>query len=75
MDEILRILSSLKSGVDFETEENIMSDRLLDSIDIIELVSELEDTFDIEIDMEYMEKENFESAQTIWEMVQEIREG
>ncbi|MBQ9562202.1 MAG: acyl carrier protein [Lachnospiraceae bacterium] len=75
MEEILAMLSELNSSVDFATAENIMSSRLLDSIDIIELVSKLEDAFDIEIGMEYMDKENFESAQAIWEMVQEIQEG
>ncbi|MBQ4473794.1 MAG: acyl carrier protein [Lachnospiraceae bacterium] len=75
MEEILAMLSELNSSVDFAAAENIMSSRLLDSIDIIELVSKLEDAFDIEIGMEYMDKENFESAQAIWEMVQEIQEG
>ena len=75
MEEILEILRGLNSSVDFENAEGILSNRLLDSIDIVELVSELEDAFDIEIDMEYMERENFESAQAIWEMVQEIQEG
>ena len=75
MEEILEILRGLNSSVDFENAEGILSNRLLDSIDIVELVSELEDAFDIEIDMEYMERENFESAQSIWEMVQEIQEG
>ena len=75
MEEILEILRGLNSSVDFENAEGILSNRLLDSIDTVELVSELEDAFDIEIDMEYMERENFESAQAIWEMVQEIQEG
>ena len=75
MEQILEILSGLNSAVDFSTAEHIISDRLIDSIDIMELVSKLEETFDIEIGMEYMENKNFESAGAIWEMIEEIREG
>lgn len=75
MDKIIEILKSLKSGVDFETAEGIVTNKLIDSIDIASMISELEEAFDIEISMEYMENENFDSAKAIWEMVQEIQEG
>ncbi len=75
MDAIIRILSSLKSGVDFSTAQGIVSDHIIDSIDISTMISMIEDEFDIEITMEYMENENFDSAQAIWDMVQEIQES
>ena len=34
----------------------------------------LEDEFDVEIGMEYMENENFDSAAAIWEMIEELAE-
>lgn len=74
MERVIEILKGLKSGVDFEHEEHIITDKLLDSIDITSLISTLEEEFDIEIGMEYMENANFESAKAIWEMVQEIQE-
>ena len=74
MDKIIEILSSLKSGVDFAEEENIVTGKILDSIDITSLIALLEEEFDIEIGMEYMENENFDSAEAIWEMVQELQE-
>ncbi|MBR2742883.1 MAG: acyl carrier protein [Clostridia bacterium] len=75
MDKIIEILSSLKTGVDFETAENIVTNKILDSIDIASLITALEDEFDIEISMEYMDNKNFDSAQAIWEMVQELQEA
>lgn len=75
MEKIIEILNSLKSGVDFHTAQGIVTNKILDSIDIATMISMLEDEFDIEISMEYMENENFDSAGAIWEMIQEIQEG
>ena len=72
MDKIIEILSSIKSGVDFANEEQIVSGGVLDSIDITEFITALEEEFDIEIGMEYMENENFDSVEAMWDMVQEI---
>jgi acyl carrier protein len=74
MEKIIEILTELKSGVDFETAEGIVTNKIIDSIDIASLISTLEEEFDIEIGMEYMDNENFDSAQAIWEMVQELME-
>ncbi len=73
MDEVIKILSSLKSGVDFSTAQGIVTNKIIDSIDISTMISMIEDEFDIEITMEYMVNENFDSAQAIWDMVQEIQ--
>ena len=74
MDKIIEILSGLKSGVDFSTAERIATDKILDSIDIASLITALEDEFDIEISMEYMDNKNFDSVSAIWEMVKELQE-
>lgn len=75
MEKIIEILSSLKTGVDFSVAQGIVTNKLIDSIDIATMITMIEDEFDIEISMEYMENENFDSAEAIWEMVQEIQEG
>ncbi len=74
MEKVVEILSSLKSGVDFNTAESIVTDKVIDSIDIASLISMIEEEFDVEIGMEYMENENFDSAAAIWEMIQELKE-
>lgn len=75
MDKIIELLSSIKSGVDFANEDQIVTGGVLDSIDITEFITALEDEFDIEIGMEYMENENFDSVDAIWEMVEELQEA
>ena len=75
MDKIIEILSSIKSGVDFANEDEIVTGGVLDSIDITEFITALEEEFDIEIGMEYMENENFDSVEAIWEMVEELQEA
>lgn len=75
MDKIVEILSSIKSGVDFANEEEIVTGGILDSIDVTEFITALEEEFDIEIGMEYMENENFDSVAAIYEMVEELQEA
>lgn len=74
MDEIVAILNEIKSGVDFEHEDQIVTGKILDSIDITNLIAKLEDRYDIEIGMEYLDNEYFDSAEAIWNMVQELRD-
>lgn len=74
MEKIIEILNGLKSGIDFQNAKDIVTGKLLDSIDITSLIASLEDEFDIEIGMEYMENSNFDSVEAIWAMVQELQD-
>ena len=74
MEQIIEILKKLRSDVDCENVTDIVTGQVLDSIGITTLISELEDTFDIEIGMDYMVNSNFDSVQAIWNMVQEIQD-
>ena len=74
MDKIIEILNGLKSGIDFMSAKNLVTGKVLDSIEITSLIASLEETFDIEIGMEYMENENFDSVEAMWDMVQEIQD-
>ena len=74
MDKIIAILSGLKSGVAFATAEGIVTNKIIDSIDIATMISSIEEEFDIEIGMEYMENKNFDTVAAIWNMIQEIEE-
>ena len=74
MDKVIEILSSLRTDVDFETATELVTGKILDSIAITSLIAMLEEEFDIEIGMEYMENENFDSAEAIWNMVQELED-
>ena len=72
MDELLEILSDLHPEVDFENEEGLIDDGILDSFDIVTLISEIQDVFEVTIDAQKIVPENFNSANAIYSMIQEL---
>lgn len=75
MEQVLEILQEIKPTLDFEAEKALIDDALLDSFDIISIVNELNDAFDIEITVGNLLPENFNSAEAIWALVQELQEA
>ena len=49
MEELMNILSELHPDVDFEKEERLVEDMILDSFDIVSLISEINEEFDVTI--------------------------
>ena len=74
MEELLEILNDIQPGVDFENEKHLIDDHLLDSLSIISLVAELEDTFDVTIPAVEIIPDNFNSAEAMLELLQRLRE-
>lgn len=73
MEELLTILNGIKPEIDFLHEQSLISDEILESMDIIMIVSELEQNYDITIDLETLVPENFENADAILKMVEQLR--
>ncbi len=65
MEKILSILNSIRPEEDFTTSEDFISDGLLDSFDLISLVSELDENFSISIDGMDINQENFKNLDAI----------
>ena len=74
MDELKEILTGIHPEVDYDTETGLIDRRIFDSFDVITLVGELMDTFDIEITAEQMIPSNFNSMEAIWNLVEELSE-
>ena len=72
MDEILGILNDVRPDVDFMNEKRLIDDEILDSFDIITIVSEFNEEFDIEIDVEDLEPENFNTVQAMKELIDRL---
>lgn len=72
MEELLEALKRANSKVDWNTDKKLYTDKVIDSIDMTSILAELEETFDIEIDMEYIVPANFDSVDAMWKMVQEL---
>ncbi len=75
MDELLEILEDLHPEVDFETEEHLIDNAILDSFDIVTIISEIADVFDVVVPAKDIVPENFNSAQALWEMIERIEDG
>lgn len=74
MDVILDILEDLKPGEDYRSRTDLVDARVLDSLTILALVSELEETFDIAIPAVEIVAENFNSLEGMWAMVCRLQE-
>ena len=74
MNEVLEILGDLRPDVDFKEEKALVSDGILDSIDIISLVQELDEEFDITIKPADLIPENFNSVEAISKLVEKLME-
>ena len=62
---ILDILQEMHEDIDYEKEKALVTDKILDSFDLVSLVSELTDAFDIEITAKDFVEENFNSLDTL----------
>jgi acyl carrier protein len=72
MEKVLEILEELRPDVDFENEDSLVDGGVLDSFDIVALVGELNDEFDIEIKPSDLVPANFNSAKAISDLVEKL---
>ena len=72
MDRLIEALKRVNPDIDYENEKALITGKVIDSIDMTSILAEIEDTFDIEIDMEYIVPQNFDSVEAMWDMIQEI---
>lgn len=68
--QIIEILSEICPGVDFETETALIDDGLIDSLDIVAVVTELMEAFDVELGVDDLTPENFNSVEAIEELIE-----
>ena len=72
MTELLEILENLHPEVDFDTCTTLIDDKILDSFDIITIISEINEEFDVVIPAEEIIPENFNSAQALYDLVTKL---
>ena len=68
--QIIEILSEICPGVDFETETALIDDGLIDSLDIVAVVTELMEAFDVELGVDDLTPENFNSVEAIEDLIE-----
>lgn len=73
MEQLLKILSEIKPDVDFNIAESLIDDEIFDSFDIVQLVGQISEEFEIEISPNDILPENFNSAGAMWQMIQRLK--
>lgn len=74
LNEVIEILKEVHPEVDYMTEDKLIDKRIFDSFDVVSVVGELMDAFDVEITAEHMIPDNFNSAQAITSLVESLSE-
>ena len=73
MEELIGLLQDIKEDVDFENCETLIDDHILDSFDILQIISTLNDNYDISIPASEIVPANFNSAKALLAMVQRLQ--
>lgn len=71
-EKILDILGKVNEDILSYTGKNMIGDGIIDSFELIEIVSRLEEEFDIEIDGEYVVIQNFANKDAVIKLMKNI---
>jgi len=74
MEKLIEILTDLHPDVDFATEDGLVDNGILDSLDIVTLITEINDKFDVSIPAEEIIPENFNSATALMALIEKFDE-
>ncbi len=74
LEKVIEILQGIREDVDYEAETALIDDGILDSFDIVGLVSELNDEFEVEINVDDLTPANFNSAENIVELIRKLQD-
>ena len=74
MEALLEILNGLHPDVDFETEESLIDGGILDSFDIVSLIAEISEEYDVSITAKDIIPANFNSAKAMYALIQRLED-
>ena len=74
MERLIELLEEIKEDIDYANETSLIDDELLDSFDILQLISAIDDEFDVAIPAAMIIPQNFNSVEALWSMIQELME-
>lgn len=73
MEKLFELLKGVRPDVDFENETELIDEGILDSFDVVAIISEIDDQFDVQIRINELDPENFNSAESIWNLIQKLK--
>ena len=74
MEELLNILREMHPAVDFENEEHLIDNAVLDSMDIVPLITEIGEEFDVTITAADIVPDNFNSVKALYALIQRLED-
>lgn len=72
-EKILEILKEFRPDVQVKDRENLIDGGVLDSLDIVNIVAEMESVFDVSIPVEEIIPENFNSVPAMEKMISRLQ--
>jgi len=72
MEKLLELLKGIRPDVDFENETALIDDGILDSFDVVSIISEIDDVFGVQIRINELDPENFNSVGSIWNLIEKL---
>ena len=74
MEQLLEILNRLHPDVDFSEVDDLYEEGVLDSLDMVRLVTEIDRAFDVRIPAEALIPEHFQNVQSIYALIERLDE-
>lgn len=75
MEKLLAILKDIRPDVDFENETELIDNGILDSFDVVSIISEIDDVFGVQIRINELDPENFNSAENICTLITKLKDN
>lgn len=69
MERLYAILEEIRPDVDFRNINTLVTDGYIDSFDIVTIMASIEDEFSVEIPVDSMLPENFDSVENIMNLI------
>ena len=73
LNTITLLLNKIRPDVDFNSEKSIITDGIIDSLDLINFIDCIEHEFGITVNFNNITKEDFNSVENIWKMIEHMR--
>ena len=73
MEELLELLKDVRDDVDFETAQDLIDGKILSSFDIIQIISVIDEEYDVAVPATEIIPDNFNSARAIYDMIQRLK--
>ena len=72
LETLIEILTDLHPDVDFETCDTLIDDKILDSFDIVSLISEINNEWDVTVPADKIDPQYFNSATALAELIEDL---